>query len=181
MLHRLSCLLFGLSGSFLACNAVLPMKPSVAAQNVAFKYGPITRSIPVADVRAYADRGETSSELKSLLSRLGSENRTTVQSALQIKLPLDVVAVDRLVRADYGKQALTQVAEVIERGDDAGIQALRAGLVLGAASPRGLGVISFLEAYPSNTVTIDLPKALAFVKQNDQLLKRLPEVLPQGR
>lgn len=180
MLHRLFCLLFGLSGSFLVWNALLPVRPSLAAQKIAFKYGPITRSLPVADLRAYADRGEASPELKSLLRRLGSENRTTVQSALQIKLPLNVVAVDRLLRADYGQQALAQVNEVVERADTAGVPALRAGLVLGAASPSGLGVVSFLEAYPSNTVTINLPKALAFIKANGQLLRRLPEALPPG-
>jgi len=170
-------LLFGLAGSLLALvlDAAFAITPSSAAKTIAFKYGIFQRSLPIADLRTYAETQEASPEFKSALRYLSNENEQTVQSALQIKLPLNVVVVDRLLRTDTGETALSQVAQVIEREDDSAVPALRAALVLGANSSDGLGVLSFLEAYPSQTITIDLPKALEFVKENKRLLRSLPE------
>jgi len=176
-------LLSGLTGSLLVLvlDAAFAVTPSFAAKTISFKYGIFQRSLPIADLRTYAETQEASSELKSALRYLSDENEQTVQSALQIKLPLNVVLVDRLLRTDTGQTALSEVAQVIEREDDAAIPALRAALILGANSSEGLGVLSFLEAYPSQTITIDLPKALEFVKENERLLRSLPEATQEIR
>lgn len=170
-------LLPGLAGSLLVLvlDVAFAITPSFAAKTISFKYGIFQRSLPIADLRTYAETQEASSDLKGALRYLNDENEQTIQSALQLQLPLGVVQVDRLLRTGTGQTALSEVAQVIEREDDSGILALRAALVLGATSPQGLSVLSFLEAYPSQTITIDLPKALEFVKENEGLLRSIPE------
>ncbi|MHC5828502.1 MAG: alpha/beta hydrolase, partial [Nostoc sp.] len=46
----------------------------------------------------------------------------------------------------------------IARPDQGSIQALRSAIILAAKSPEGLGVISFLEAYPSKQLVLDISK-----------------------
>lgn len=84
-----------------------------------------------------------------------------------MKIPLGVVALDKLVNSETGKIALNFVAPAIARRDNAGIQALRSAIILGAASSKGLGVISFLEAYPSQRLVVNLPTALDIVNKAD--------------
>lgn len=182
MFYHARLLLLGLSGSLLILILdAVSVAPSFAAETISFRYGIIQRSLPLEDLRTYAETRKASSELKTFLRSLSSESQNTVQEALQIRLPLNVVTVDRLLRTSYGQKALAEVDQVVERGDDAGIPALRAALILGTSSPGGLGVLSFLEAYPSQTITINLPEAINFIEQNKQLLRRAPEFLNQGQ
>lgn len=147
--------------------------PALAADSIVFKAGPFERSLPVADLRTYAETQEASSQLKPLLRYLDSEDQVALREFLQIKYPLNVVTVDNLIRTDYGQQFLSEAAKVTVRRDDLGVKALQAALILGTVSPEGLGALSFLEAYPSQELTVDLPRALKFIKANNQILQRL--------
>ncbi len=184
-MHRLRHLLIGLSGSLLVLilDAACSVTPSFAAETISFRYGVLQRSLPVQDLQTYAETQEASPELKTFLRSLSDDSQNTVQTALQLRLPLDVVTVDRALRTEYGQKVLSELAQVIERDDDAVVQALRAGLVLGSRSPGGLGVLSFLEAYPSQTITINVPEAINFVQRYEQLLRRAPGVRsgPEGQ
>ncbi len=168
MLKRWQSLFLGLSGSLLVVSA---QTPGFAAQRVALRYGLFERSVAVSDLREYAETQKASPELKKLLRPIKPAEREIVQQALQTKVPVSVVTVDRLLRTPPGKKILADVAEVTVRRDDAGVQAARAGLVVGSVLPGGLGVLNFLEAYPSHTITLSLPRALKFARENQRLLR----------
>ncbi|HEY9846036.1 MAG TPA: alpha/beta hydrolase, partial [Candidatus Caenarcaniphilales bacterium] len=170
MFFPLRYLLFGLSGSLLILllDGVLAQAPGFAAESVSVRYGPFARSLPVADLKAYAQTQTVSPKLRSFLKSISTEDQKAIQSGLQTQIPLNVVTMDRLLRSDYGQKALSEIKPVIKRDDDAALPALRAALTLGAASPGGFGVISFLEAYPSQTIQINLPQAVQFVRKNEQ-------------
>lgn len=166
--------LLGLSGlSLVLALEGLFVAPAPAAENVVFKAGPFARSLPVQDLRTYAETQSASPQLKPLLRRFKSEDQAMLREFLQIKYPLNVVAVDNLLRTDYGQKFLSDAAKLTVRRDDAEVQALRAALILGTRPSEGLGVISFLEAYPSENLTVDLPQAFKFIKENNQILQRL--------
>lgn len=166
--------LWGISGlSVVLALEGFFLSPALAAENIVLKAGPFSRSLPVEDLRAYAETESVSSELKPLLRRFDSDDQTMLREFLQIKYPFNVVAVDSLLKTDYGQQFLSDAAAITVRRDDAAVQALRAGLILGTRPPEGLGVISFLEAYPSENLTVDLPQAFRFIKANNQILQRL--------
>ncbi|RUR74480.1 hypothetical protein PCC6912_52550 [Chlorogloeopsis fritschii PCC 6912] len=139
----------------------------MAAEEIVIRYGLFEESLSVADLRKYAETQQVSDDLKSILGYLSSQQQQKLQKVLQMKIPLGVVALDKLVNSETGKIALNFVAPAIARRDNAGIQALRSAIILGAASSKGLGVISFLEAYPSQRLVVNLPTALDIVNKAD--------------
>lgn len=173
--NHLRRFLYGLSSLsvVLALEGFFCLPPTLAAENVVFKVGPFARSFPVQELRTYAETQEASPQLKPFLRRFDSEDQAMLREFLQIKYPLNVLTVDRLLETDYGQKFLSDAAKLTVRRDDAAVQALRAALILGTRSSEGLGVVSFIEAYPSQNLTIDAPQALKFIKANNQILQRL--------
>lgn len=153
-------LLISLSGCliFLLVHSGLGLLPSLAAEKVTVRYGLFEQSIPVADIRNYGETQKASSDLQSFLDYLSAKEKQKFQEALQVKMSLDIVALDKLVNTGMGKQILSFASVAIARRDQASIQALRSALIIGAKSPEGLGITSFLEAYPSNQLVIDVSK-----------------------
>lgn len=164
MSKQISRLLLGVSSSFVVASmgSMVSANPSQAADRVSLWYGGFQRSVPVSDLRAYADSGKVdpTSQLASLFTIVPQKEQEKLLEGLRFKVPLNVVAVDKLAYSPIGDQILGKVAVVIKRPGGAQIQALRGGLITAAASKDGLGTMSFLEAYP-NTLSIDLKKALA--------------------
>ncbi|MFN6465083.1 MAG: alpha/beta hydrolase [Nostoc sp. DedVER02] len=136
----------------------LGLLPSLAAEKITVRYGLFEQSIPVADIRSYSETQKASSDLKSFLDYLSAEEKQKFQETLQVKMSLDIVAVDKLINSGMGKQILSFASSAIARRDQASIPALRSAIIIGAKSPEGLGVVSFLEAYPSNQLVIDVSK-----------------------
>jgi lysophospholipase L1-like esterase len=153
-------LLICLSGCliFLLVHSGLGLLPSLAAEKVTVRYGLFEQSIPVADIRNYGETQKASSDLQSFLDYLSAKEKQKFQDALQVKMPLDIVALDKLINSGMGKQILSFASGAIARRDQASIQALRSAIIIGAKSPEGLGLISFLEAYPSNQLVVDVSK-----------------------
>lgn len=180
IINYLCRLLLILSSSLLilVLDSLLFLAPSFAAEEIVARYGIFEQSLPVADLRQYAERQKVSSALKYFLSYLSSKDQERVQEALQVKMSLDLVALDKLLDTEIGKKFLATVSPAIARRDNAGIQALRAAIILGAKSTDGLGIISFLEAYPSRRLVIDLPQALE-VLSNSNLYSDSSEVPPK--
>lgn len=137
----------------------LPLK-SIAAEKVVVRYGILEQTLPVADLEKYAEKKLVSASLRDFLRFLDAKEQVKVQEALQVKLSLDIVALDKLLYTEIGQKFLATIAPMMARRDDGGIPALRAAIILGAKSPDGLGIMSFLKAYPSQRIVVNLPEAL---------------------
>ncbi|WP_051502886.1 alpha/beta hydrolase [[Scytonema hofmanni] UTEX B 1581] len=166
------CLIFLILHSFLASS------PSLAAEKIVVRYGIFAQSLPIADLRKYAETKKVSSDLQSFLGYLKPKQQQKLQEALQVKKSLDIVALNKLVDSSIGKLFLSGASRAIAREDRAGVPALRAALLLGAKSPEGLSILSFLEAYPSDRLVIDVPatldllsKSKLFFASNDATIK----------
>jgi lysophospholipase L1-like esterase len=153
-------LLISLSGCliFLLVHSGLDLLPSLAAEKVTVRYGLFEQSIPVADIRNYGETQKASSDLQSFLDYLSAKEKEKFQDALQVKMSLDIVALDKLLNTGMGKQILSFASGAIVRRDQASIPALRSAIIIGAKSPEGLGLVTFLEAYPSNQLVVDVSK-----------------------
>lgn len=169
MLHSFRRTISGLSGFLTIIGCSLMSTPSQAAEQVTIKFGPFGRTVSVADLRTYAETSRASPELASVLSIVKSEQRESLQKGLNIKLPFEAVQVDKLLRSGPGAQLLPQVAKVTILPGDAEELAMRSGLVLAADSEEGLGVLSFLEAYPVPTLTLDARAMQKLLKSNSDL------------
>jgi lysophospholipase L1-like esterase len=152
---------------FLALDSLLYSAPSFAAEEIVVRYGIFEQSLPVEDLRQYGETQKVSSDLQFFLRFLDTKEKQMLQEALQVKMSLDIVALDKLLDTELGEKFLSTVAVAIARRDDAGTQALRAALILGAKSPEGLGIINFLEAYPSKRLVINAPEALEVLDKSN--------------
>ena len=153
---------YGLWFSSILLAAVLLATPSLAAEKISVRYGLFEQSLPVVDLRHYAEDKTVSSALAGFLRFANQEQQQELRSLLQINLPVDLVALDRVLNGTTGVTLLKQLATVIVGGDRAGVQALRAAAVLGIKE-QGLSLISFLEAYPDRQLSLDIPSALTVI------------------
>ena len=151
---------------FLAVDTLLSSSSSFAAEKFVVRYGLFEQSLPVEDLRKYAETQQVSSALNSFLRYLNPKQQKRLQAALQVEMSLDIVAVDKLLDTSLGKMLLSAASKSVTRRDKAGIQALRSAIILGAKSREGLGIISFLKAYPSDKLVVDLPQALEILSQS---------------
>lgn len=151
----------------------LKVSAVTAAETVSFWYGPFQRSVSVADLRQYATTEVVSPDLAGLFAFVKPRTRQEVRKVLNYKIPLDVVTLSRLLDSDPGSKLLSQFSSALVRKDDAGILAMRGGLILGAASKEGLSVLTFLEAYPNSELGLNIPKFFQVLKST----KDLPSLL----
>ena len=135
--------------------------PVQAAETLVVRKGILESSISVADLRSLVETGKVPDSLQSYANLLSSEQRSQIFGALKAKIPLNVVGLSSLLNTRVGTAILADLTTVIPRRDGAGVEALRAALVLGANKPEGLSVLSFIENYPGRRVVVDLDRAFA--------------------
>ncbi|MEH2009938.1 alpha/beta hydrolase [Nostoc sp.] len=133
---------------------------AIAADTVVVRLGLFTESISLAELQKAAKTGELSGSLQPYVKKLSEQQRRFFLGALGMNVPMSVVTVNKLVNTQIGTTILNDFATALARKDKAGVQALRAGLVLGSTAPQGLSILSFIAAYPSKRLEINLPQAL---------------------
>ncbi|WP_373524714.1 alpha/beta hydrolase [Nostoc sp.] len=182
---------FGALGKALAVSIALTQfgvnTSAIAADTVVVRFGLITESISLAELQKAAKTGELPESLKPYAKRLSEQQRRFFLRALGMNVPLNVVTVSKLVNTQIGTSILNDFATALARKDKAGVQALRAGLVLGSTAPRGLSILSFIAAYPSKRLEIDLPQAFvvagslntAFWRTQQFMLAIAPQLDPK--
>ncbi|AFZ24340.1 putative dienelactone hydrolase [Cylindrospermum stagnale PCC 7417] len=131
-----------------------------AAETIVVRIGLLEESISLAELQKAADTGVVPPSLKPFTQRLSEQQRRFFLGGLKMPVPINVVSINRLLNTQLGTTILNDVSTAIVRKDKAGLQALRAGFVLGSTAPQGLSVLSFIAAYPSKYLTINLPQAL---------------------
>ncbi|OKH43732.1 lysophospholipase [Calothrix sp. HK-06] len=142
---------------------------SFAATEIAVRYGLLEQSVKVADIRQYAETQKASSDLQSFLNYLDPDTQKELYDALQVKMSLNIAALDKTLDTKPAQQLLSTVSAGIARRDNAGIQALRGAVILASTSKDGLGIVSFLEVYPSDKLVINVPTALEIASQVETL------------
>ncbi|MEH2127942.1 alpha/beta hydrolase [Nostoc sp.] len=130
---------------------------AIAADTVVVRLGLFTESISLTELQKAVETGKLPGSLQSL----SEEQRRFFLGALGMNIPMNVVTLDKLINTQIGTTILNDFATALARKDKAGVQALRAGLVLGSNAPQGLSILSFIAAYPSKRLEIDLPRAFA--------------------
>lgn len=133
--------------------------PVRAADTVVVRVGLFAESISVADLQKAAETGKFPTALEFYTNRLSQEQRRLLVGALRAKVPLNVVTVNRLLNTQIGTTILKDISTALVRKDQAGVQALRGALVLGSTPQDGLSILSFIAAYPSKRLEINLPRA----------------------
>lgn len=150
--------------SCLVLTSRLTTLPTLASEEFAVRYGLLERSVPISEIRDYAEKQKVSAGMRDFLRFLSPVEQAELQAVLTTQLPLDLGTIDRVLTRTPGTQFLAQVTTATALKDDIGVLALRAAVILGIKPHQGFSVLSFLEAYPSKRIIIDLPQALKVVE-----------------
>jgi predicted dienelactone hydrolase len=132
-----------------------------AADTVVLRYGLLAESISLAELQQAAEVGDFPRGFQLYGRRLSLQQRRFLVGTLKTQVPMNVVTVNRLLNTEIGTTILSDLSKAVVRKDKAGVPAIRAGLVLGSTAPQGLSVLSFIAAYPSKRLEINLPQAFA--------------------
>ena len=131
-----------------------------AAERIQLRFGLAGVVVTREELETFAETGEASGGLETILSRLEPDLRSQFQTVLTAHYDLDPVLANRFSYTQSGEQLLTEVGELIRTESGAnGFKGLRAALTLAAADLEGLTLLKFIEVFPSN-IQIDISQAL---------------------
>jgi predicted dienelactone hydrolase len=130
-----------------------------AAQTIVLRRGSTTKSIDLADLKTLTETGNVPPNLEDAARILTPQQRRQIQNVLKAKYKIDVVATRDFLNTDVGNTLSSNLASVTPREDTVGVLDVKTGLILGARSPEGLSLISFIEAYPNRNLDIDVDRA----------------------
>ncbi|MDJ0772510.1 MAG: alpha/beta hydrolase [Mastigocoleus sp. MO_167.B18] len=133
--------------------------PVKAAEKVILRYGILSESISVAELQKVAESGKIQGPYKKYTDRLPVEERQKLLTTLRTKYPVNFLTLSRLLYTPGGSAILKDLAKVTLRSESGGMQALRSALVRGSKNREGLSIISFINAYPSEQLEIDVKEA----------------------
>jgi hypothetical protein len=143
--------------------------PTLAAERIVLRYGPIARSLPISDLRQLADTGQPTSELRTYL-KLAKQDPQKVQAGLINPIEMDPVELDRLLNSVAGNLLLSEIGEIIHTPSGrANQQALRSALILDASADRQITLIDTLEQYPTPEVEVEGQRLVKVVQQFNRL------------
>jgi hypothetical protein len=150
--------------------------PSIAAERLFFTFGPLERSIPIADLRTFADTGETTSQLRWYLNIANLEPEL-LQQVLTTEVPVNVTTVDSITYSLPGQFALFQVGQVIHtQSRRADIQALRGALIVSASNGNRISLIEFLENYPTFGIYVDGVRLARVARDVNRFIDRVEPI-----
>jgi hypothetical protein len=142
--------------------------PSVqAADNLVFVSGAFRRSIPVDDLQHLAETGEARGLLSDVI-RISEQDPATVSELLNQSISLPVSLVSRLLATRIGEAVLERLAQIFYplQAPGVGVPALRSAIVMGLVEGDGkISAISFLRAYPTRNLEVNIPNLIAVAEQ----------------
>jgi predicted dienelactone hydrolase len=136
--------------------------PTQAAERIAVRLGPLQQSVAIVDLQKFALTGKVPDSLHLLSPLLTAD----VQEALSARLQLDPNVGDKLVEdllhSSAGERFLNTLQVAIPDSD---ADQLKQALTLAAKQPDQMSLLSFLESFPAETVTIDASSVMTLASQ----------------
>ncbi len=138
-----------------------------AADNLVFVSGAFRRSIPVDDLQHLAETGQARGLLSDVI-RISEQDPATVSELLNQSISLPVSLVSRLLATRIGEAVLDRLAQIFHplNAPGVGVPALRSAIVMGLVEGDGeISAISFLRAYPTSELMVNIPNLIAVAEQ----------------
>ncbi|MDY6784359.1 MAG: alpha/beta fold hydrolase [Cyanobacteriota bacterium] len=133
-----------------------------AADRLTLRAGSLEQTVEVEDLEHFAETGELRSSLKLYRPLLTPQVQQLLNQRFEVDPSVADTFLNQLLERDDGEQLLDQLKRALP---ESSINQLKAALYLTLRQANGLSVLSFLRAYPQETVTIDATAALGIVLQ----------------
>ena len=162
--NRQRCSMFRWGTALMFGGAIWLMMTSSAAalERLRVRVGPISQTLELSDLEAFARTGEVPTGLQIYSALLTPE----VRAMLQNRLALDPAVSDRIIEdildSPNGELLLDTLASI---APDVSMEQLRQAVQNAAKNEDGFNVLALLREIPEETVEVDLSAAIALVSQ----------------
>ncbi|MEM8544638.1 MAG: alpha/beta hydrolase [Cyanobacteria bacterium P01_H01_bin.119] len=157
------------------CAGLIAALPVKSADEIYFDYGLFGRSLPVSSLENFAETGIVDDNLAPFFDLISPDQQqrfqqvlTTPINELDPDIPpefTDPFVLSQWLYAPIGENTLVRVGELIQTTErQNGQLALRASIILGAADPDGLSLMSLIRAYPTAGLRLNLPNILTLIR-----------------
>ncbi len=154
---------------------LLTALPGWSAEEIILTYGFFERTVSLAELTDFAEGRGLSPALRSYarMLNLSSRDLARIQTLLRERVRLDspteqvneALVIGQFLYTPQGEALLTVVGDVVQIPPRlSGFHAVRAALILAAASEQGLTALSFLEAFPVSALRLDVARGLAIAE-----------------
>ncbi len=151
--------------------------PAVSAERIAFDYGIFGEFyISIADLEAFAKEGKITPGFAYYADRFSPENLAKLRDLLNRSFKISVVTTSTFVNLPIGKQLLKEIGLIIDSPERVSQPALRASLILAAAEPEGLTILSVLRHYSTKTLKLNTKRIVEAVDEATKLLTDTEQV-----
>jgi len=148
-----------------------------AAEEIKIIYSIFSRTIKVDSLKIYAEKGNSTKNLRRILKATGSPD-SEIRSILNKDFEVPITIASKLIYSEIGNVFLTRLASIVHtpkaKDERTGMLALRASLIQGIKIGNGkIDLINFFEGYPTKTVILDvnaLSKVMNKVESISELL-----------
>ncbi len=151
-----------------------------AAERVYASYSALERSISVTALEEFVKTGIVDESLAVYTHYLNPAQVQELRKTLQSPIKVNAVAVSQFLYTPQGEFLLRRLGEVIKtesRQEQPGFHALRSALILAAADPEGLTLLSLLREYPSSSIHIDLARTLGIAAELEKLVSETDKAI----
>ncbi len=151
-----------IGGSFISTFALMPSLR--AAEYIEFVYSPLSKSLEISSLEAFATDGTITSNLKFYLDIVDASDaeKELLRTTLTRQIPVDPVLLSRVLRTYEGERLLDSFGQIVKiQGGRSAKFALRGALVGAAFEEEGLTLLNVLQNLEVN-VQVDLATLLTF-------------------
>jgi len=150
---------------------IVTVTPSLGAEQLKLQYGFFSRTVPVSSLVTFAEEGIVERDLEPFLAQLDDDALDGLRTALTTPREEDPIAFSQKLYSPMGTRLLSAAGLTAQTGSGLNGQiALRAALSKAMAQPEGAALIDVVQYFPTETLTIDLVRAVAIKEQLDQTI-----------
>ena len=166
-------------GTAAACLGLSAGSAASAAETIVFQFGEFSRDVSVPSLVTFTETGTVNEDLRSYLKLLDSPARQSLRTALQQRVPVNAVMASNFLSTALGERVLEQVVKVIDQPPAIAGPALSSALILGSGREGDLRLIDVLQAYPTQTLPVNVAAVLSLTRSLSQQFNLQNRLFPQ--
>jgi predicted dienelactone hydrolase len=151
-------------GTAVACLALSAGTAARAAEIIVFRFGEFSRTVSVPSLVTFTETGTVNQDLRSYLQLLNPPSRVALRTALNQRVPVNAVMASNFLSTPLGQRSLQQLVKVIDQPAAIAEPALSSALILGSARKGDLRLIDVLQAYPTQTLPVNVAAVLSLAR-----------------
>jgi predicted dienelactone hydrolase len=152
--------------------------PTLAAEQVNLTFGSTTQSISTSDLESFAQGGEPSGQLATILRLAPAGSPDQVREFLQRRFDFTPGLITQFASTKAGQSVFRGLGQLMRTPNNQnGQQALVTAFEQAAASPDGLTMLNILRQFPAPSLQVDGQTALSTILQFNQQRRTLNQTL----